>query len=594
MLKKMIILILLSFSFSLYAKKYNYQEIDDFKKYSEMLNTKSLKKEIKKIKLNKSKYEDFKLLILNHNVAMIERRYDATRRFKKIADLMIKKYPKNPLMIGYSANSYIYTARDSHHFTANKRMKLIYKGLYLLDNAIKNKFKFNSFLRYIRGRTCAYLPGYFNRLLTAKKDYKWLIKNYVKNSKTKTIYKTNSYKKYFASFHFMLGNLNDRLMLRKEAKKNWKKVLQIYPNFFNNMQKLVCSVQHKPPYQVSEETKILHNQLFIADMHSDTLLFDRDILKKSDIGHIDIPRMIEGNLNLQVFSACTKSPYSQNINNNYDSDSIISLTVSQNWHKKTENSYLQRAIYMAKKLHVFEKKSKGKFLIIKNKKNLNYLLVAKKKNKKVAAGMLSLEGLAPMENKISNLKKLYKAGFRMMSFVQYLDNKLSGSKHGQYKKGLTALGKKVLETMQKMNIIVDLSHISHDGLKDALKLIKKPFVISHTGIKARSYNNRNLSDEQIKQIAAKGGVIGIGFWRVMVGGNEVEDIVKAMKNVKNLVGVKHIALGSDFDGFIKSPIDSSGMALITEELLKQGFSKNEIKLIMGENFLRILKKILSN
>ena len=117
-------------------------------------------------------------------------------------------------------------------------------------------------------------------------------------------------------------------------------------------------------------------------------------------------------------------------------------------------------------------------------------------------------------------------------------------------------------------------------------------VVSHTGVKGTCDNQRNLSDEQLKAIAKTGGIIGIGFWETAVCGEDANSIAKAIRYAANVVSVEHIALGSDFDGSVKVPFDTSGEALITEALLGENFSEEEIAKIMGGNVLRLLSENL--
>ena len=125
-----------------------------------------------------------------------------------------------------------------------------------------------------------------------------------------------------------------------------------------------------------------------------------------------------------------------------------------------------------------------------------------------------------------------------------------------------------------------------------MKFATTPVVSSHTGVQGTCQNQRNLSDDHIRGIAKTGGVVGVGFWDVAVCDFSAEAIVKAIKYTADLVGVDHVALGSDFDGAIEAPFDATGMPLITEERMKQGFSEQDIRKIMGENTIRVLGQVL--
>ena len=133
-----------------------------------------------------------------------------------------------------------------------------------------------------------------------------------------------------------------------------------------------------------------------------------------------------------------------------------------------------------------------------------------------------------------------------------------------------------------------MAHASVDLIDDVLAQSTKPVVVSHTGVKGTYDSPRNLSDDHLKSIAEKGGMIGIGFWDGAVGSPEPIQIVKAMKYVKELVGVDHICLGSDWDGGTTTYFDAAHISRLTDELLTQGFSHEEIKKIMGGNQINFL------
>lgn len=137
-------------------------------------------------------------------------------------------------------------------------------------------------------------------------------------------------------------------------------------------------------------------------------------------------------------------------------------------------------------------------------------------------------------------------------------------------------------------MIVDLAHASAQTIEDVLAVSTKPVLVSHTGVKATCDNNRNISDEQVIKIAKTGGIIGIGYWPTATCGANAQAIARAIKHVAHLVGAEHVALGSDFDGAVTAPFDTTGLVQITDELLKEGFTEDETSLIMGGNVLRLL------
>ena len=146
--------------------------------------------------------------------------------------------------------------------------------------------------------------------------------------------------------------------------------------------------------------------------------------------------------------------------------------------------------------------------------------------------------------------------------------------------------------MNRRNMIIDLAHASTQTIADVLRLSTRSVMVSHTGVKSTCNNNRNLSDEQLKAIAAKGGLVGIGFWQYATCGSDVAAIVKAIRYTVNLIGVEHVALGSDWDGYVATPIDAAGMGAITAALVQSGFNESAIRRIMGENAIEFLLRAL--
>lgn len=352
------------------------------------------------------------------------------------------------------------------------------------------------------------------------------------------------------------------------------------------------TVINKPPYTVSDEAKQLHEKLFVADMHADSLLWKRNLLEKDSIGQVDIPRMFEGNVALQAFTVVTKSPRGMNIENNTDeTDNIFWLALSEMQPFENISSLTGRAVFQAKKLHQFAENSDGKFVVIKSKKELAAFL-ERRKTGKIAGGWLGIEGAHALDGKVENVDVLFDAGFRMMSPTHFFDNEMGGSAHGVEKYGLTEKGRNMITRMEQKGMLVDVAHASKKTIDDILAIAAKPVVVSHTGVKGTCDNNRNLSDEQLKAIAKTGGVIGIGFWDTATCGEDAKSIAKAIRYAAKLIGVEHVGLGSDFDGSVKVPFDTSGEALITEALINEGFSDEEIAKIMGGNILKLLSENL--
>ncbi len=348
-----------------------------------------------------------------------------------------------------------------------------------------------------------------------------------------------------------------------------------------------------PPYAISEAAENLHRQLLVADMHADSLLWSRDLLRHSDYGQMDIPRLIKGNVGLQAFTIVTKSPRGQNIDSNRaDSDRITDLVIASGWPMRTWGSLFERALYQITELERFAALSEGQLIVIRTAAELDAFLANYTPGDARVAGWLGIEGAHPLEGRIENLDRLFAAGLRMSGITHFFDNELGGSAHGIDRGGLTAFGRQAVERMQQLGILVDLAHASSAVIDDVLAMSKKPVVVSHAGVRGTCDNNRNLTDEQIRGIAGTGGVVAIGFWEIATCGQDAAAIARAVRYVVDLVGVDHVALGSDFDGSVVTPFDASGMGLITEALMQAGFSEQEIRAISGQNTVRVLKSTL--
>lgn len=350
-------------------------------------------------------------------------------------------------------------------------------------------------------------------------------------------------------------------------------------------------IDGKPLPTVSERAKALHATLTIVDLHSDTLLWKRDILDRADRGHMDLPRLEDGNVALQILASTTKSPKGQNYDaNSGDTDNITSLVIAQLQPVRTWNSLLERSLWHAEKLRLAVARSDGKLEKVVSPVSIDNVLKwrATTGGKKVGA-LLSIEGLHPLEGQLANLDKLYAAGFRMAGFAHFFDNDLAGSMHGLKKGGLTPFGRQVMTAMEAKGMVIDIAHCSNACVADILKMARRPVVSSHGGVQATCKVNRNLSDEQIRGVAATGGLVGIGYWDAAICDTSPASIAKAMKHVRDLVGIQHVALGSDYDGATTVRFDTSKLVQVTQALIDAGFSDDEIRAAMGGNAVRVLR-----
>ncbi|MCE9521194.1 MAG: membrane dipeptidase, partial [Alphaproteobacteria bacterium] len=215
-------------------------------------------------------------------------------------------------------------------------------------------------------------------------------------------------------------------------------------------------VKHAP-YAISAQARALHATLNMADLHSDTLLWDRDVLARGTTGHVDVPRLQAGRFALQVFSAVTKSPQGQNYNRTKDdSDQIALLVKVQLWPMRTWNSLLERALYQAMKLNDAAARDPKALMVVRTRGDLARLLTRRAQGEAVVGGVLTIEGAHALEGELSNLKRLSDAGYRMIGLHHFFDNELGGSLHGVSRKGLSPFGVQAVHAIEEAGLIVDV------------------------------------------------------------------------------------------------------------------------------------------
>jgi membrane dipeptidase len=350
-------------------------------------------------------------------------------------------------------------------------------------------------------------------------------------------------------------------------------------------------IDGKPLPKVRAEAVALHKTLDIIDLHSDTLMWNRNINDRASRGHMDMPRLKDGNVAMQVFSSVTKTPKNQNYDSNgADTDNITLLTMAQLQPIRTWRSLLERSLWHAAKLDQAVLNTTIGLTKITNAEMLDTMLFMRSKRQQRIGAMLSIEGLHNLEGKRENLDTLYKAGFRMAGLTHFFDNELAGSMHGIKKGGLTPFGRQIVADMESKGMIVDIAHLSHTGVAEVLAMARRPVVSSHGGVQATCKVNRNLTDDEIRGIAKTGGIIGIGYWEGALCDTSPAAAAKAIKHVRDLVGIQYAALGSDYDGATTVRFDTSQLVQVTQALLDEGFTESEIRAVMGDNARRVISE----
>lgn len=363
--------------------------------------------------------------------------------------------------------------------------------------------------------------------------------------------------------------------------------------FGSNLERFVNRVESIALPGVSDEALHLHDSSLVVDLHADSLLFGRDLLVHSEAGHVDLPRLQEGGVALQVFTAPTRTPFGLDIHRT-DGNGIDLLTLGA-LAQRSPMARLgpkDRALLQAKQLAGFIERSEGRLLPVRSRGELDAALIAHGADPSVVGALFGLEGAHALEGDLANLAPLYDAGVRLIGITHFFDNRFAGSAHGLEKGGLTEKGRELVTRMEELGIVVDLAHLSPAAVDDVLAMATRPTLVSHAGVRATCDNPRNLSDDQLRAIAAGGGVVGIGYFKLAVCGNDPSHVVAAIRHAIEVTGDDHVALGSDYDGAVSVTFDTSQLSSLTQQMLDDGLPEESIRKVLGTNAIRVLRATL--
>jgi membrane dipeptidase len=306
-----------------------------------------------------------------------------------------------------------------------------------------------------------------------------------------------------------------------------------------------------------------------------------------------VPRMVEGNAALQVFAVTTKVPRHMSYERNDDrSDDVTLVALAQGWPRRTLRSLLARAEYQAGRLAAFAASSEGCLSLIRSAADLEGFLARRAGDPSLVAGLLAIEGAHALDGDVANVARLDASGYRIVGLAHFFDNAFAGSAHGMVQGGLTDAGRELITELERRRMIVDVAHASAATIDDVLAVATRPVIASHTGVRGVADHPRNLSDEQLRGIAATGGLVGIGFWPTASGGEDAASIARSIAHAVAVIGADHVGLGSDFDGAVPTPFDASGLSLLTAALLAEGLDEATIASVMGGSAIRLLREAL--
>lgn len=404
--------------------------------------------------------------------------------------------------------------------------------------------------------------------------------------------------------------------MKQKLDKSMRKILITLFIFIS----FACGQRENPKNEPVDYLK-LHYDAIVADTHNDVLLRameGEDITVETNRGHSDLVRLKKGGVDIQVFAVWV--------------DPVA-----------FEKSSFKRANQMIDTLYSIVNRNKDKIAVVTNSKEIEKALSEGK-----ICAVIGVEGGHAIENSIEKLEQLCKRGVRYLGLTWNNSTDWASSAFDETTnpeklkvKGLSEFGKKVIEKMNELGMIIDVSHLGEQAFWDVIKTTKKPVIASHSSVYKLCPHYRNLKDEQIKAIAETGGVVFVNFYAEYIDSTfntkrkqleekykpqfdsikvlyehdqrayrqarhqlmmKISDelrppldvLIDHIDYIVKLVGVDHVGLGSDFDGISVTPLEMDDVTFlpnITRELLKRGYSPDDVKKILGGNFLRVLKQV---
>ncbi len=311
--------------------------------------------------------------------------------------------------------------------------------------------------------------------------------------------------------------------------------------------------------------------MIIVDAHCDTALAayecNGDLFENNF--QLDIKRLLEAGKRVQFFAAFA-DPIA------YRNDTLVRVLAILDEVYRAQENYSER------------------FSICTGCEDINHAL----KTGKVAA-ILSIEGGECLNGELSVLRQLYRLGVRSMLLTWNYRNQLADGAEEQYGNGLSRFGRQVVAEMNRLGMIVDVSHLCDASLTDVLDISTMPVIASHSNARAICDNMRNLTDAQLLEIKKSGGVVGINFYTYFLNNTEkatIEDVVRHIEHICSITGEDHIGIGADYDGIECTPKGLEGAQYIPallERLAQLNYSSRLIEKIAGLNFMRVMRQILA-
>jgi len=326
----------------------------------------------------------------------------------------------------------------------------------------------------------------------------------------------------------------------------------------------------------SADARALHAAYPAIDLHADTLMWSRwigyDLGVRHEpffpasafFGHVDVPRLVEGGIGAQFFG-------------------LVSLPIAGRGNVRAIDEQID-----ALDAHIATQG--GRLSKVRSAEDVDRV-----KREGSTGALLGIEGAHALDGDLDRVAYFARRGVRYLGLLHFSANEAGFPAYGAGRRdgdGLTAWGQELVRRCEASSVIVDLAHINRRGFLQACAMSTRPLIVSHTGVARAHQHWRNIDDEQIRAVAARGGVVGIIFCPRFLGGDSIEDVVRHLRHVVDIGGEDTPALGSDWDGMIvPTPdlCDAAHLPLLTDALLRANFTETAIAKVLRQNALRVLR-----
>lgn len=335
----------------------------------------------------------------------------------------------------------------------------------------------------------------------------------------------------------------------------------------------------------------LHRSTPVVDLVVGTALFRPTLIEPARSGHVDLPRLRAGGVDIIGLTIATRFPDLRGSLSRFHFRSLGAPPSAM-----SSNMALGR--WLIERIHGWCAASDGRLRLLATETDLRACLAGDGP----IGVFIGVQGAHILDGRLDGLEQLRSLGVRMVAPAHVMDNGYVGSGTGRQRGGLSPAGRELIAELERQRLIVDLAHMSVAGIEQVLGTVSRPPVLSHTGLTAqagagsrwRRYSpaTRNVPDWVVREVAAAGGVTGIVLASRLLGGDTVSAATASLVRAVDLAGPAGVAIGSDMDGGLRMVVDAAGLPRLTDGLLTAGIGPDVVRGVLGRNALRLLRSAL--